>query len=127
MHTIGKGGGKAVGDWSKSPHPFSYNTLDDVHDVFHFSGMGRTIKTLGDAARYRMLVVSKCLECLREGKFMATDLAGMYGHHKRPSELAFSCSGCGSKKVQVNLQEWGDVKQSEVVIWKPVTVKVPRD
>lgn len=57
--------------------PISYNTLDDVHDVFHFQKMGRTMKTLGDAARYRMLVVSECLDCLREGKFMATDLAGI--------------------------------------------------
>jgi Zn finger protein HypA/HybF involved in hydrogenase expression len=89
--------------------------------------MGRTVKTLEDAARYRMLVVAKCSDCLREGKFMATDLAGVYGRHKQPKELHFHCSACGSKKVEVTLQEWGDIKQSEIVVWKPVNVKVPRE
>jgi hypothetical protein len=90
------------------------------------AGMGRSIKTLDDAARYRMRVAAKCEDCLRIGKFMATDLASHCGRQKRPSELHFTCSDCGSKNVSVTLEEWGDIKQSEIVVWKPVTVTIPR-
>jgi hypothetical protein len=94
--------------------------------VFHFFAMGRSVRTLDDAARYRMLVAAKCEVCLRIGKFMATDLASFCGRQKRPKDLQFTCSDCGSKNVSVTLEEWGDIKQSEIVVWKPIKVTIPR-
>lgn len=88
--------------------------------------MGRTIKTLEDAARYRMLVAAKCRDCGKTGKFMATDLAGMYGRHKRPKELPFKCDACGTKNCDVTLEEWGDERVHETIVWRPTKVRVPK-
>ncbi|QRM54600.1 hypothetical protein [Sinorhizobium sp. BG8] len=79
-----------------------------------------TIDTLGKAARHRMLVVATCRRCERQAKFMASDLAGMYGAGRDPRELPFKCRECGVRDSKVTVIEFPFDRKPDTVIWRPV-------
>lgn len=85
--------------------------------------MVKAIRTLGEAAKYRLLVVAECLGCHRTAKFMATDLAQWSGHKRDIHEIPFRCTQCGGKKFKITCEEIHRERSHEVVVWKPVKVK----
>ena len=63
--------------------------------------MARTIKTLGQAARHRMLVRSRCRKCKNAASFTADSLAGIFGHGREIRSLKFRCKDCNSTDCEV--------------------------
>ena len=75
--------------------------LDPPNICSHFVLMARTIKTLGQAARHRMLVRSRCRKCNKAASFTADSLAGIFGHGREIRSLRFRCKDCNSADCEV--------------------------
>lgn len=85
--------------------------------------MTRTIRSLADAARHGMFVVATCRDCKREARFLASDLAEMFGYGRSLSGLRFKCTRCDSRNCEVKPELPGFERQHETVVWRPVKVK----
>ena len=86
--------------------------------------MVRAIRTLGEAAKYRLLVVAECAGCGKTGKFLASDLAQWCGYRKDIHETPFRCTTCESRTFKITCEEIHHERSHELVIWKPVKVKL---
>lgn len=86
--------------------------------------MSKAIRTLGEAAKYRLIVVAECLGYGKTGKFLASDLAAWSGYQKDIYETPFRCTTCDSRKFKITCEEIHTERSHELVIWKPVKVKV---
>jgi hypothetical protein len=42
------------------------------------------------------------------------------------ADLPFKCDTCRTKNCDVTLEEWGDGRLHEIIVWRPVKVKVPK-
>lgn len=85
--------------------------------------MTRTIRTLYDATRHNMFVVANCRDCKRQARFLAGDLAGMFGYGKSPYELKFKCSVCDTRNCAVTLDFSDFDHKHETVVWRPTKIK----
>jgi hypothetical protein len=47
---------------------------------------------------------------------MASNLASIYGRHRRPADLPFKCETCGTKNCDVTLEEWADDRLHEITV-----------
>ncbi len=78
---------------------------------------------MGEASKYRLLVVAECLTCQRTGKFLAADLAQWAGHRREIWETPFRCTQCGGRKFKVTCEEANTDRSHETVVWRPVKLK----
>lgn len=97
--------------------------LDCVLCLFHFIPMAVSIDTLGKATRHNMLVVATCRHCERQARFLASDLAGFYGHGRDPRSLPFRCKACDRRDCRVTLMDWPFDRTPETIVWRPVKVR----
>ena len=99
------------------------NAMADVPDLFYTQLMTSTIKTLGQATRHRLFVMAECRTCKRSARFLASDLASIFGHGRNPYTLKFKCTNCDSSNCTSTL-EWPDFERThEHYVWRPVKVK----
>lgn len=98
-------------------------TLDFVPPLFHPMIMAVSIDTLGKATRHNMLVVATCRHCERQARFLASDLAGFYGHGRDPRTLPFRCKACDRRDCRVTLMDWPFDRTPETIVWRPVKVR----
>lgn len=91
--------------------------------MFHIPDMVKAIRTLGEAAKHRLLVLAECLGCGKAGKFLASDLAQWSGYQKDIHETPFRCTTCESRKFKITCEEIHTERTHEVVVWRPVKLK----
>ncbi|MGY6707559.1 MAG: hypothetical protein ACXIVF_04455 [Rhizobiaceae bacterium] len=85
--------------------------------------MTRAIRTLGLAARHDFLIQVTCIACRHDARFLAGDLAGLYGEGRSISSLRFKCSQClGTDCKAVPFRQESSRKR-EMIVWRPVKVK----
>ena len=89
-----------------------------------YMSMTSTLDTLGKAARHNMLIVATCRKCDRQARFLARDLASLYGHGRDPRNLPFVCSNCETRDCKVTIMGNPYDRTPETVVWKPVKVKL---
>lgn len=85
--------------------------------------MSKAIRTLGEAAKYRLIVVAECSGCGKTGKFLALDLAKWSGYQKDIYETPFRCTTCDSCKFKITCEEMNTERNHEVTVWRPVKLK----
>lgn len=85
--------------------------------------MVKAIRTLGEASKYRLIVVAECLGCGKTGKFMSSDLAQWAGRQRLVEETPFRCKTCESRKFRITCEELHNDRTNELVVWRPVKLK----
>ncbi|WP_454287838.1 hypothetical protein [Rhizobium arsenicireducens] len=91
--------------------------------MFHLISMAVSIDTLGKAVRHHMLVVATCKQCERQARFLASDLAGLYGHGRDPRTLPFRCKACDLRGCRITVMESPFDRTHETIVWRPVKVR----
>ncbi|ATU91478.1 hypothetical protein B5P45_07115 [Phyllobacterium zundukense] len=80
-----------------------------------------TIRTLGQAAKYRMFLQVCCRKCQKETTFYAPDLLAVCNPERFLSELPFRCDRCGAKATDVMAFEINrDRSNKKQLVWRPV-------
>ena len=85
--------------------------------------MTSTIDTLGKAARHNMLVMAECRHCGRQAKFLARDLASLFGAARAPKSLNFRCEQCDIRDCKVIVTEQNFEQNHEMTVWRPVKIR----
>ena len=85
--------------------------------------MSKAIRTLGDAAKHRLIVAAQCSSCGKTGKFLASDLAKWSGYQRDIYETPFRCTTCDSRKFKITCEEWHRERSHEITVWRPVKIK----
>ncbi len=81
--------------------------------------MTMTFDTLGKAALHQMLLTATCRRCGRQAKFVAEDLARVYGSSRNPHTLPFKCMTCDAKDCEVRLMGLPFDRKPDTIIWRP--------
>jgi hypothetical protein len=83
--------------------------------------MTSTLKNLGQAARYGMLVRVTCRKCEKVGYFIAGDLASVLGYGRSLESLKFRCRECEVTDCEVvAFEDDRDRVNKKRTIWRPV-------
>jgi C4-type Zn-finger protein len=85
--------------------------------------MTRTIRTLGQAAQHDLLLKIVCPACRRETRFLASDVAALYGHGRSIDSLRFFCTACGARTADVLAYHHESSRTREVIVWRPMKIK----
>lgn len=85
--------------------------------------MVKAIHTLGEASKYRLLVVAECLGCGRTGRFLASDLEQWAGRQRPVRETPFTCTHCKGRRFNISCEEINTDRTREIVVWRPVKIK----
>ncbi|ATU94089.1 hypothetical protein [Phyllobacterium zundukense] len=80
-----------------------------------------TIRTLGQAAKYRMFLQVCCRKCQKETTFYAPDLLEVCNPECFLVELPFRCDRCGARATDVMaFEDDRDRVNKKRTVWRPV-------